>query len=215
MTYDRYRVVCLIARPCGARLLGTLLRHPSIEVAGVFTHSTKPTSEDPARGERPEFGLIRKLLDGTTVPLHVINTSAEARDLTGFEELEPFDFLLSLSWRFLVPARFLERSRLADINLHRGQLPKYGGAEPVRRMLEDGLKFATITAHIMTEELDAGEVLVEDDLAVEAQPHESMVELVERVKQELDPIYPVTALAALDKVLARRGLPMLGEAKRP
>jgi methionyl-tRNA formyltransferase len=214
MSRPRYRVVCLIARPCGALLLDTLLRHPAIDVVGVFTHSTKPTSEDPARGERPEFALIRELLANTSVPLHVVNTSAEARELTGFDALQPFDFLVSLSWRFLVPPRFLGRSRLADINLHRGQLPKYGGAEPVRRMLEDGLSYATITAHLMTEALDAGEVLVEDHLAVAARPDEPLAQLVERVKQELDPMYPVTALAAIDKVLVRRGLPPLGEVKQ-
>jgi methionyl-tRNA formyltransferase len=175
----------------------------------VFTHSQKPSSEDPTRSERPEYPLIRSLLADTKIPLHVVNSVRESKELPGFDELETFDFLVSLSWRFLVPGRFLGRSRLADINLHRGQLPKYGGAEPVRRMLEDGLKHATITAHIMTEVLDAGEILVEDHFDVVAAPNEPMPQLVERVKASLDPMYPHTALKAMNEVLRRRGLPLL------
>ena len=211
-----YRVACMIARPCGVHLLATLLRHPEVAVVGVFTHSKKPSSEDPQRAERPEYPLIRALLAQTNIPLHVVNSAAEGKMLPGFDELGDFDFLLSLSWRFLVPGRFLGRSRLADINLHRGQLPKYGGAEPVRRMLEDGLTHATITAHIMTEALDDGEILVEDYLDVIATPNEPMLQLVERVKASLDPLYPHTALKAMNEVLRRRGLPLLTlEAPQP
>lgn len=204
-----YRVLCLVARPCGVRLLDALLRHPMVKVVGVFTHSKKPSTEDPNRSERPEYALIRALLVGTEIPLHIVNSAQAAKALHGFAELGEFDFMLSLSWRFLVPARFLGRSRLADINLHRGQLPKYGGAEPVRRMLEDGIKHATITAHIMDEALDAGEILAEDHLDVVAGPGEPMPQVVERVKQALDPIYPHTALRAMNEVLQRRGLPLL------
>lgn len=207
MNDHRYRVICLIARQCGVNLLTHLLRHPAIEVVGVYAHSKKPRSEDPNRSERPEFPQIRKLLEKTAIPFRTIDNPSEAKRMDGFEELGEFDFLLSLSWRFLVHPHSLRRSRLADINLHRGLLPKYAGSHPVRRMLEDGLKHATITAHLMVEEIDAGEVLVEDHLEMGILPGETLPDAVARIIKSLDPIYPFTAMKAINRILQRKGLP--------
>lgn len=209
MNNHHYRVICLVARQGGVKLLTCLLRHPNITVVGVFTHSKRPRSEDPNRTERPEFLQMRKLLEGINIPLYAVDSLSEAKRMEGFEELGEFDFLLSLSWRFLVHPHILGRSRLADINLHRGLLPRYSGAEPVRRMLEDGLKQATITAHIMVDAIDAGEILQEDNLEMRIMSGEALPAAIERIKKSLESIYPLTAVKAMNQILKRKGLPQI------
>jgi methionyl-tRNA formyltransferase len=151
---------------------------------------------------------MRHLTSLQNIPLYVVDSPGEEI----FENLESpgeFDFLLSLSWRFLIPKKILSKARLASINLHRGLLPRYAGAEPVRRMLEDGLKQATITAHIMEEIVDSGEILSEAHLPMEILAGESIPQAVSRIKNELDPLYPSVAFDAVQKVLKSRGLPNL------
>jgi len=203
-----YRVVCLVARPCGVELLNRLIQHPQIDVVCVFTHSKRPRSEDAARSERPEFALMRSMTSLRNIPLYVVDSPKDEISKT-FEGLEEFDFLLSLSWRFLIPQKILSKARLASINLHRGLLPQYAGAEPVRRMLEDGLKQATITAHIMEEIIDSGEVLFEAHLPMEILDGETLPQAVSRIKCELDPLYPSVAFNAIQEVLKSKGLPKL------
>lgn len=205
----KYSVVCLIARQCGVNLLVRLLQSSRVSVIGVFTHSKKPRSEDPRQGQRPEYSQICKLLEGRNIPLHVVDEPSEAHRMNGFEKLGKFDFLISLSWRFLVRPHFLGQSRMANINLHRGLLPQYRGAEPVRRMLEDGRDQATITAHIMVEAVDAGEILWEDHIAMTTLLEETIFDATERIKKALEPIYPNTAVKAMNVILQREHLPLI------
>ena len=208
MPSRRYRVICFVARHCGVELLNRLIQHPQIDVVCVFTHSKRPKSEDPARSERPEFASMRHMTSLRNIPLYVVD-SPKDEIFENVESLGEFDFLLSLSWRFLVPQQILSRARLASINLHRGLLPQYAGAEPVRRMLEDGLKQATITAHVMEEMIDSGEILFEAHLPMEILDRETLPQAVSRIKCELDPVYPAVALNAIQKVLKSKGLPKL------
>jgi len=185
--------------------------HPNIQVAAVFTHSLKPKSEDPRRSVRPEFGEIQRLAKSHNLPLLAIDRPGDEQIMRALSELGEFDFILSLSWRFLISRNVLDKAKIANINLHRGLLPQYAGAEPVRRMIRDGHNQATITAHIMEDLIDSGEILHEDRWPITIFEGENLESAVERIKRELDPIYPSTALQAMEKILSDKGLPSLEE----
>ncbi|MCP4594361.1 MAG: hypothetical protein GY842_26830 [bacterium] len=193
------RLVLLAAREAGLATLRALAedrRHR--EVCAVYTHRRRPLSEDPQRSERPEFAEYVELARGLSIPLHVVDTRAEARTLAGLEAYQPFDVLLSVSWRFAVPATMLGWPRVAPINLHRGRLPDYAGTEPVRRALEAGDRSVVVTAHRMIEEIDAGPVLTERTHPVGVRCGPTLADDVERIKSELLPLYPEVAFEALE-----------------
>jgi formyltetrahydrofolate deformylase len=48
------------------------------------------------------------------------------------------------------------------INIHPSLLPYFPGANPYRRAWEDGVRVAGCTAHFVTEELDAGPIILQD-----------------------------------------------------
>ncbi len=204
---EPYGVVVLAAREPGLRLLAWLAGQTGCRVLAAFTHARLPRGEDPARGPRPDFPRFVELARRGGFPLHAVDRGDQAGELEPLLALPAVDFLLSLSWRYLVPPAALAKPRLAAINLHRGLLPAYGGAEPVRRMLADGRDQAVITAHLMSGEIDRGEVLCAHRQPMAMRPGETPATAACRVKAELVPHYPQVAADAINLVLARRGLP--------
>ena len=212
---QRWRVVALLAREPGLAVLREgLLADAGVELAALYTHRRRPRSEDPLRSERPEYQPYADLACAAGVPLHAVDTRAEALELEGLEAYRPFDVLLSLSWRYRVSPAVLSWPRIAAINLHRGRLPTYAGAEPVRRALEAGETSITLTAHRMIEEIDAGPVLVECVHPVSALRGPTLADDVERIKRELWPLYPLVAMEAMARANESRCLrpAMLGSA---
>jgi methionyl-tRNA formyltransferase len=131
----------------------------------------------------------------------IIDTREEAQTLTSLRTLDSFDFLISLSWRFMIPKEIFSKAKIAAINIHRGKLPEYAGAEPIKRALEKREKHITITAHEMVEEIDAGRVLIEKNHPVNYDNSRSLTENVERLKKEILSLYPKAIIEAIEKII--------------
>lgn len=190
----------MLGRLPGLRVLrDSLLRHPEIELAAVFTHARLPRSE--GGGLRPEWSDFQALANLHGFPLIALD-GAEARDLARALPQEPLDLMVSLSWRYLVPSPVLGRLRRASINLHRGVLPAFAGAEPVRRAIEAGETRVAITAHHMAEEIDAGRVIATVWLDIAPRPPDlSASNYAEQVKLRLTPLYAPLLDLAITAVL--------------
>jgi folate-dependent phosphoribosylglycinamide formyltransferase PurN len=200
----RLRAVGLLAQPAGVAVLQrSLLRNPDIELVAVATHRLNPTSEDPSRGERPEFSVFEEVCAAHGIPLVAIDDLASGRHLAALDRFAPIDLLCSVSWRFVLSSDALARARVASINLHRGKLPEYPGAEPVRRMIEDGEPEAVITAHVMVEEVDAGEILATAAVPIRALEGRTSHELAEVIKEELVALFPPLMDTAIRIVATR------------
>ena len=195
----RLRAVALLARVPGLEVLrGALIGNPQVELVAVFTHGRRPKAE--GSGARPELAEYRQACAGARVPLHVLD-GPQARDLENHLPDEELDLLLSLSWRYILPKPVLDRARIAAINLHRGALPAYGGAEPVRRAIEAGERRVAVTAHRMVEAVDAGPVLAEAWLDIDPLPAgRTAAGYAEDIKGRLVPLYAPLARKAIAAV---------------
>jgi methionyl-tRNA formyltransferase len=78
-------------------------------------------------------------------------------------------FVFTFSW--MIPCAILARLRQRCINFHFGLLPKYKGADPVFWQIKNGEPKCGLSVHIMTEELDAGPVILKEE--VPAMPGEN------------------------------------------
>lgn len=143
----KLKTVAFLARWPGLLVLRELRENPLIDLRAVYTHGLLPKAE--GQGRRPELYHFEQEC-GKDVPLYL--TDIPSTPGVGPVDL---DLIIALSWRYYINHIFIERAKTA-INIHRGDLPKYAGAEPVRRALEAGEKRFAITAHHMTEEIDAG-----------------------------------------------------------
>ncbi len=78
-----------------------------------------------------------------------------------------FDYLLSIANLKLLPPALVSRARFGAVNFHDGPLPRYAGLNAPAWALMAGEQQHGITWHVMTDEVDAGDVLLERAVAVD------------------------------------------------
>ena len=195
------RTVALLGRETGLSVLeSALLNNDAVDLAGVITLGNLPKSE--GGGRRPELAAYERLCDNNHIPLTVLNFP-EALNVEQYLP-ENLDLMVVLSWRFIIRPAALERLAVGGINLHRGALPSYAGAEPVRRAIEAGEARTAITAHWLAEEIDMGPELARVwlDLPMAGTSSGSSAEQAERVKKSLFSLYAPLARLAIEAVKA-------------
>jgi len=98
--------------------------------------------------------------------------------------------------RILTPA-FIRRFEGRIVNIHPSLLPKYRGLDTHQRVLDAGDTVSGCTVHLVTEELDAGEILGQVEVPVE--PEDTAQTLAQRVLAAEHTLYP----AMLKEFVAR------------
>lgn len=198
-----YGVACYFARQHGLACLETLIASERFHPVCLLTHRRKAHFEDPERGERPDFLQFQRLANEGRFPLYAIDSRRE-RDAT-IAELEglEIDLLASISWRLLITPRELALPHCGGVNLHRGRLPEYPGAFPLHRALENRDLSVGISAHLLEEEIDAGEVLEIVEHPVEYVEGRSLDEHVDALKREITTHFGPLLLRALEVCVAR------------
>jgi methionyl-tRNA formyltransferase len=76
------------------------------------------------------------------------------------------DLLISIEYPQILKKSVLEIPRLGCVNLHPSALPKYKGRHPVTWALINGEPEIGITLHFMNEQIDEGEIILQDFAAV-------------------------------------------------
>jgi phosphoribosylglycinamide formyltransferase-1 len=103
------------------------------------------------------------------------------------EERQAGTIALAGFMRILSPW-FVERWAGRIVNIHPSLLPKYRGLDTHARALDAGDSVGGCSVHIVTEELDAGEVLGQAEVAIDAQDTPATLE--QRVLAAEHRLYP-------------------------
>ncbi len=90
----------------------------------------------------------------------------EERVAVALEPFEPELLVLAKYMRVLSPD-FLARWPNRILNIHHSFLPAFVGARPYRQAYRRGVKIIGATAHFVTEELDAGPIVVQQVISVD------------------------------------------------
>jgi phosphoribosylglycinamide formyltransferase-1 len=83
---------------------------------------------------------------------------------------------------------FVEKWRGRIVNIHPSLLPKYRGLDTYARALDAGDTVSGCSVHVVTEELDAGEVLGQSEVQIE--PGDTPASLEQRVLAAEHRLYP-------------------------
>ncbi len=100
--------------------------------------------------------------------------------VASMRELEP-DLFVVVAFGQIFPAELLDVPKRGAINLHASLLPKYRGASPIQSALANGEKKTGVTTMRMEEELDAGPILLQEEVAIRRS--ETAGELARRLAQ--------------------------------
>ncbi|MFT4553188.1 MAG: methionyl-tRNA formyltransferase [Chlamydiales bacterium] len=201
MSQVKYRVLAFLARHHGFNGLEHLFKDPRFEVVAVVTHRRNPKSEDADRKERKDFCEFEMITTEHNTPLHFVDTNKEALSLGEKISTWDFDLIASISWRRLIPEEQLNQAKIAGVNLHRGKLPQYAGAEPIKQALLKKEKEIFIDAHILDKEIDNGKVLAQYCHPTSYRKVDSLEENISRLKRELTPHFGPLLIKSIEQCL--------------
>ncbi|MFI7240288.1 methionyl-tRNA formyltransferase [Streptomyces cyaneofuscatus] len=176
------RVVMFGYQTWGHRTLQALLDSEH-DVVTVVTH---PKSEHAY--EKIWSDSVADLAEKHGIPVTIRNRpDGELVEL--LKEVAP-DIIVANNWRTWMPPEIYNLPVHGTLNIHDSLLPAYAGFSPLIWALINGEPEVGVTAHLMDEKLDAGDIVVQRSVAVG--PTDTATDLFHRT---VDLIAPVTTEA--------------------
>jgi methionyl-tRNA formyltransferase len=185
------RVVMFGYQTWGHRTLQALLDSEH-EVVLVVTH---PASDHAY--EKIWDDSVADLAAEHGIPVLLRRRPDDAELLARLKESEP-DIIVANNWRTWIPPEVYGLPPHGTLNVHDSLLPAYAGFSPLIWALINGESEVGVTAHLMNEELDAGDIVVQH--AIPVGPTDTATDLFHRT---VELIAPVTR-GALDQIAAGR-----------
>ena len=133
----------------------------SYDVCGVFTQPDRPSG----RGQRLQVSPVKALAAARGIRIFQPEKLRAEENRATVENLNP-DVIVTAAYGQLVPAWMLRHSRLFPVNVHASLLPRWRGAAPVARAILNGDAVSGITTMVMEESLDAGGVLLSEEVPI-------------------------------------------------
>ncbi|ARF76719.1 methionyl-tRNA formyltransferase [Kitasatospora albolonga] len=176
------RVVMFGYQTWGHRTLQALLDSEH-DVVAVVTH---PRSEHAY--EKIWSDSVADLAEKHGIPV-IIRNRPDAGLLDRLKEVAP-DIIVANNWRTWIPPEIYNLPVHGTLNIHDSLLPAYAGFSPLIWALINGEPEVGVTAHLMDEVLDAGDIVIQRSVAVG--PTDTATDLFHRT---VDLIAPVTTEA--------------------
>jgi methionyl-tRNA formyltransferase len=111
------------------------------------------------------------------------------------------DVIVCSDWRTWVSPEILALAVHGGINVHDGMLPRYGGFAPINWAVANGEVEAGVTAHVMTRDLDLGDIVVQRRVPI------GFTDTATHVVQRVFPLLGAVTLEALDLLVDEAFVP--------
>ena len=100
------------------------------------------------------------------------------------------DYIFLAGWMRILSSRFIQAFPDKIINIHPSLLPKYKGLDSIQRALNNRDEVTGCTVHMVTEELDSGKILMQEEVPIH--PYDTLKTLTMAVHQAEHRILPET-----------------------
>ena len=155
-------VVGFLARPHGYNALSALVESQNYKIIKLYTHKLNPKSQDLQRSIRADYELFVKKCADNSIPL--IPIDSKDHEITDFPEC---DYIIEVSWRYIIPQNIINKARRDTFGIHRGKLPEFAGAEPIKQALLKNEKIIVLSAHYLEKTIDTGQVITSIEFPVD------------------------------------------------
>ena len=135
---------------------------------------------------RKDCGAVRRA-NSLGIPSCHIKSKDEDFIIKYFKALE-VDYVVLAGWMRILSSKFIRAFPDKIINIHPSLLPKYKGLDPIQRALDNGDEVTGCTVHIVTEELDSGRILMQEEVGI--LPHDTIESVTRAVHQAEHRILP-------------------------
>jgi len=152
-------------------------------VVGVVTQPDKPVGRKQILTPPHIKAHIQK--EGLEIPILQPATLKDPQVIDQIRSMRP-DFIVVAAYGKILPKEVLDIAPC--INLHASLLPKYRGASPIQQALLEGETITGVTAMLMDEGLDTGDILAYDVLPIA--PDDTAVTLFEKLSHSAAALTP-------------------------
>ena len=148
------RVIFMGTPDYATAILEGLLEEKDIEIVSVFTQPDKPVGRKKILTPPDVKRFL--LEENIEIPIYQPITLKDKSVQKSIKEYNP-DFIVVAAYGQILPKEILDIAPC--INLHASILPKYRGASPIQYSLLNGDEITGVTAMLMDEGLDTGDIL--------------------------------------------------------
>lgn len=135
-----------------------LLRN-GIKIEAVFTHADSPN-------ENLWFRSVAQLAAEQGIPVFAPEDVNHPLWIAKIKAMKP-DFIFSFYYRKVISQTILDIAKKGAFNLHGSLLPKYRGCAPLNWAVINGEKESGVTLHVMTQKVDAGDIVAQEKFSIE------------------------------------------------
>jgi methionyl-tRNA formyltransferase len=150
----------------------TALLESEHDVVAVVTH---PRGE--GAYEKIWADSVEDLAKENGIPVLIREKAEDDELLQALKDAEP-DVIVATNWRTWIPPRVFTLPPKGTLNVHDSLLPAYAGFSPLIWSLINGESHVGVTAHMMDEVLDAGDIVAQE--AVEIGPRDTTKDLFDK-----------------------------------
>ena len=118
----------------------------------------------PIRTIKPRFGAWRWL--NKEKILRITSPNVNSPTFVEYVKRLNVDLIVVYFFSQILKTAILQTPRLGILNCHPSLLPRYGGPHPAFWMLKNGESVAGVTVHVMTEKIDAGDIVAQQELMI-------------------------------------------------
>jgi methionyl-tRNA formyltransferase len=118
----------------------------------------------PIRTIQPRFDAW-SWLDKEKIP-RITSLNVNSPEFIEYVKGLNIDLIVVYFFSQIFKADILHTPRLGVFNCHPSLLPRYGGPHPAFWMLKNGESVAGVTVHVMTEKIDAGAIVAQQELVI-------------------------------------------------
>ena len=135
---------------------------------------------------KKDCGAVRRA-NSLGIPSCYIKSKDEDLIIKYFKALD-VDYIVLAGWMRILSSKFIQAFPDKIINIHPSLLPRYKGLDPIQRALDNGDEVTGCTVHMVTEELDSGKILMQEE--VDILPHDTIESVTKAVHQAEHRILP-------------------------
>ena len=177
-------IVGFLSRPHGYDALSAIVKSQNYKIIKLYTHKLNPRSQDPQRSIRADYESFVKKCADNSIPLISIDTVSD--EITDFPDC---DYILEISWRYKIPNNIINKARIAAFGIHRGKLPDFAGAEPIKQALLNGEKKIVLSAHYLEKDIDAGNIISTIEFPVNYNGDKNLDVNIQTIRDEITPLF--------------------------
>ena len=177
-------IVGFLSRSHGYEALSALVKSQNYKIIKLYTHKLNPKSQDPQRSIRTDYELFVKKCTDNSIPLTSIDSMND--EIIDFPDC---DYIIEISWRYIIPNNIIKKARIAAFGIHRGKLPDFPGAEPIKQALLNGEKKIVLSAHYLEKYIDVGGVISTIDFPVNYNDDRHLDINIQTIRDEITPLF--------------------------